>query len=182
VPQAGDANGAEKPRRRRRRGSSGRSASSESNDTGLAATSTDSGNETPSTAVASEALHTPVDSPEADEFKDTPKPETHAVPELLIVDQPSALEQDSEPRAAAPVPAVSPHSPVETVVVAAPASPIDLSRELQAAGLEWVQTDPEKAPTEQPAAVAPILGRKPRRSQAVSTSEELVMVETRNNE
>ena len=66
--------------------------------------------------------------------------------------------------------------------MAAPASPIDLSQELQAAGLEWVQTDPQKGPVEQPAAIAPILGRKPRRSQAVSTPEELVMVETRNNE
>ncbi len=75
---------------------------------------------------------------------------------------------------------VKPIEAAKPIEVTKPA--IDLSQELQAAGLEWVQTDPTKTPIEQPAPSAPILGRKPRRSEAISAPEELVMVETRNHE
>jgi hypothetical protein len=75
---------------------------------------------------------------------------------------------------------VKPIEAAKPIEVSKPA--IDLSQELQAAGLEWVQTDPTKTPIEQPAPSAPILGRKPRRSEAISAPEELVMVETRNHE
>ena len=53
---------------------------------------------------------------------------------------------------------------------------------LDAAGLQWVQTDPNKAPVEAIAEPPPQLGRKPKRSQQTAESEPMVMVETRSSE
>jgi hypothetical protein len=107
-----------------------------------------------------------------------------------VIQEIQALDLEPAPRASEAVELVSPAfetaetvKPIETakpIEVSKPA--IDISQELQAAGLEWVQTDPTKTPIEQPAPSAPILGRKPRRSEAISAPEELVMVETRNHE
>ncbi|MFZ9810507.1 MAG: Rne/Rng family ribonuclease [Burkholderiaceae bacterium] len=152
--QTVDANGTDKPRRRRRRGSSGRSGASESTEPSSAQASIDLTEETGSGLTPSNAASSEDESP-------------------TVALVPAASPQSSTP---------SPDRLEESVVTAPPARPVDLSKELQAAGLEWVQTDPSKAPTEQPAPIAPILGRKPRRSEAVSAPEELVMVETRNHE
>jgi ribonuclease E len=71
-----------------------------------------------------------------------------------------------------------------TPVPAAP--PIQISEEtlkqtLEQAGLQWVQTDPNKAPAEAVAEPPPKLGRSPRRQAETAPQEPLVMVETRQN-
>jgi len=182
--QTVDTNGTDKPRRRRRRGSSGRSAASESTETSSAQASIDITEEAGSGLTPSNAASAEGGLPAAQEQAGQPDLQSITAP---AVPQPASAEIVLPEQAL--VPAASPQSPTpspdrleESVVTAAPAKPVDLSKKLQAAGLEWVQTDPSKAPTEQPAPIAPILGRKPRRSEAVSAPEELVMVETRNHE
>jgi ribonuclease E len=64
------------------------------------------------------------------------------------------------------------------------APPIQISEEtlketLEQAGLQWVQTDPNKAPAEAIAEPPPKLGRAPRRQAETAPQEPLVMVETR---
>ncbi len=105
-----------------------------------------------------------------------------AIQEIKGVEPNRAAVQVAEPFSPAIEAAefVKPIEAAKPIEVTKPA--IDLSQELQAAGLEWVQTDPTKTPIKQPAPSAPILGRKPRRSEAISAPEELVMVETRNHE
>jgi ribonuclease E len=66
------------------------------------------------------------------------------------------------------------------------APPIQISEEtlkqtLEQAGLQWVQTDPNKAPAEAIAEPPPKLGRAPRRQADTAPQEPLVMVETRQN-
>ena len=182
--QTVDTNGTDKPRRRRRRGSSGRSGASESTETSSAQASIDITEEAGSGLTPSNAASAEGGLPAAQKQASQPDLQSITAP---AVPQPASAEIVLPEQAL--VPAASPQSPTpspdrleESVVTAAPAKPVDLSKELQAAGLEWVQTDPSKAPTEQPAPIAPILGRKPRRSEAVSAPEELVMVETRNHE
>jgi ribonuclease E len=87
-----------------------------------------------------------------------------------------------EPVAApAPTPVASAPAPTP-VPVAEPVDPAKLNQVLDAAGLQWVQTDPTKAPVEAVAEPAPQLGRKPKRSQQTAEAEPLVMVETRSSE
>ena len=58
-----------------------------------------------------------------------------------------------------------------------------LAKDLEQAGLEWVQTAPDKVVVEAAAEPPPVLGRKPRRKAADPVAAEpLVMVETRNAE
>jgi hypothetical protein len=47
--------------------------------------------------------------------------------------------------------------------------------------LQWVQTDPNKAPAEAIAEPPPKLGRAPKRNTETAVQEPLVMVETRHN-
>ncbi len=82
-----------------------------------------------------------------------------------------------------PVAEVAPAAPIAPI--AAP-EPIRLSEEvlkqnLDQAGLQWVQTDPNKAPAEAVAEPPPKLGRTPRRNTETAPQEPLVMVETRQN-
>jgi ribonuclease E len=76
----------------------------------------------------------------------------------------------------APTPAPTP------VPVAEPVDPAKLNQVLDAVGLQWVQTDPNKAPVEAIAEPPPKLGRKPKRSQQTAETEPMVMVETRSSE
>jgi len=75
--------------------------------------------------------------------------------------------------------------PLAAAPIAAP-EPIKVSEEalkqtLDQAGLQWVQTDPNKAPAEAVAEPPPKLGRAPRRNTETAPQEPLVMVETRQN-
>ena len=85
----------------------------------------------------------------------------------------------STPAVAAPV--VTPvATPVATPVVPA-VSEETLKKSLDDVGLQWVQTDPNKAVTEAVAEPPPRLGRSPRRNTETAPQEPLVMVETRQN-
>jgi ribonuclease E len=182
--QTVDANGTDKPRRRRRRGSSGRSGASEPTESSSAQASIDLAEE-PSSAPAaadtfgrsddSQAVQEPVTQPDLQPAAEPAVPQA-ASGEIVVTEK--TLVSTTLPQ----TPTSFLDHPVGSLAPAAPPKPVDLSKELQAAGLEWIQTDPSKATAEQPALTAPILGRKPRRSEAVSTPEELVMVETRNHE
>ena len=81
----------------------------------------------------------------------------------------------STPAVAAPV-----VTPVATPVVPA-VSEETLKKSLDDVGLQWVQTDPNKAITEAVAEPPPRLGRSPRRNTETAPQEPLVMVETRQN-
>ncbi|MBU3724255.1 MAG: Rne/Rng family ribonuclease [Burkholderiaceae bacterium] len=94
-----------------------------------------------------------------------------------------------EPQSIAPEVQSTSLPPVsEPIVTAAPvaAAPIQVSEEalkknLDEAGLQWVQTDPSKAVEEASAEPPPKLGRTPRRNTETAPQEPLVMVETRQN-
>ena len=101
------------------------------------------------------------------------------------------FEPASTPPAIAPVAPAAPATPAPADVplaaapIAAP-EPIKVSEEalkqtLDQAGLQWVQTDPNKAPAEAVAEPPPKLGRAPRRNTETAPQEPLVMVETRQN-
>jgi ribonuclease E len=103
---------------------------------------------------------------------------TAPLPEPAIT--PAAPSQITASPVTAPAPA-----PVAAPSVPAPA-PIQVSEEtlrqsLNAAGLQWVQTDPEKSSSEAMPEPPPKLGRAPRRNTETAPQEPLVMVETRQN-
>jgi len=77
------------------------------------------------------------------------------------------------PIAAAPVKAEPP--------VVVKLSEDGLKETLNQVGLQWVQTDPNKAPAEAIAEPPPKLGRVPKRNTETAVQEPLVMVETRHN-
>ncbi|MGA1252265.1 MAG: hypothetical protein ACO3WN_00325, partial [Burkholderiaceae bacterium] len=58
---------------------------------------------------------------------------------------------------------------------------VPLEEDLAKAGLQWVQTDPEKAIAlpQDPAESPPALGRRLKRAAPVSADEPLTMVETK---
>jgi hypothetical protein len=110
-------------------------------------------------------------------------PEVPEAPEAA----PLAIEPKGEPKEEPVVDrAVKPVGETVAVVAAAePAAPVDpqaLSQALDAVGLQWVQTDPNKAPAEASAEPPPKLGRKPRQTNQVLEAEPLVLVETRSSE
>lgn len=179
-----DNHGAEKPRRRRRRGSSGRGGAQDNPETSNIS-------DTMVSTDIKAAEQAPLESPPVIAPSVESQQPVQTAPE--VIKEIETVDAEPAPRAfeAAELlnPAVETPEAAETVKPIEVAKPIevskpgiDLSQELQAAGLEWVQTDPTKTPIEQPAPSAPILGRKPRRSEAISAPEELVMVETRNHE
>jgi ribonuclease E len=99
-------------------------------------------------------------------------------PVVVAAPTPVVVEPVAAP---APTPVASAPAPTP-VPVAEPVDPAKLNQVLDAAGLQWVQTDPTKAPVEAVAEPAPQLGRKPKRSQQTAEAEPLVMVETRSSE
>ncbi|MFZ9103336.1 MAG: ribonuclease E/G, partial [Burkholderiaceae bacterium] len=111
---------------------------------------------------------------------DAPVAPSVVASEPVVVSAPTPVVV--EPVAApAPTPVASAPAPTP-VPVAEPVDPAKLNQVLDAAGLQWVQTDPTKAPVEAVAEPAPQLGRKPKRSQQTAEAEPLVMVETRSSE
>ena len=102
----------------------------------------------------------------------------NATPSVQVSEAPSPSLQVSE--------APSPSLRASEASVAIQPPPIQITEEtlkqtLEAAGLQWVQTDPNKAPTEALAEPPPRLGRAPRRQVDTAPQEPLVMVETRQN-
>ncbi len=111
---------------------------------------------------------------------------TSSDPIVVPAEQQTAVPADqavatTEAAAITPV-AMAPVAATAVAPAAAPVDPAQLNQVLDAAGLQWVQTDPTKAPAEAVAKPPPQLGRKPRRNQASAESEPMVMVETRSSE
>jgi ribonuclease E len=79
----------------------------------------------------------------------------------------------------APAAAITPARVEPPVVVKL--SEEGLKETLNQVGLQWVQTDPNKAPVEAIAEPPPKLGRTPRKNTDTTAQEPLVMVETRHN-
>lgn len=99
---------------------------------------------------------------------------------------PVAIEPAPAPQTAPAVAEAKAAEPAAPVAPIAAAEPIRVSEEtlkqtLDQAGLQWVQTDPTKAPAEAVAEPPPKLGRAPRRNTETAPQEPLVMVETRQN-
>ena len=172
APQTEGADQERSGRRRRRRGRGGREGR---RDDDLA------GNDAPGleqpTAPQSPQEFIPIAT--AVDVTATPAAEmTAPLPEPAIT--PAAPSQITASPVTAPAPA-----PVAAPSVPAPA-PIQVSEEtlrqsLNAAGLQWVQTDPEKSSSEAMPEPPPKLGRAPRRNTETAPQEPLVMVETRQN-
>jgi ribonuclease E len=122
-------------------------------------------------------------------------PLTVAVPIVEPIAAPiviAPIEVAAAPAAVAtPAPAATPATPAAPAVPEAsqaPAAPAPikisedvLKQNLDQVGLQWVQTDPNKAPAEAVAEPPPKLGRAPRRNTETAPQEPLVMVETRQN-
>ena len=172
APQAEGADQERSGRRRRRRGRGGREGR---RDDELA------GNDAPGLEqpTAQQSLQASVPIPTSSDVIASPATEAAApVPEPAI--KPAAPSQITASPVTAPAPA-----PVAAPSVPAPA-PIQVSEEtlrqsLNAAGLQWVQTDPEKSSSEAMPEPPPKLGRAPRRNTETAPQEPLVMVETRQN-
>ncbi|MEN9829607.1 MAG: hypothetical protein RLZZ80_1101 [Pseudomonadota bacterium] len=168
-------------RRRRRRGSRGRGQGEEGQQTSMDLAADDSADAAP--VVSAEPIVVP-----AEAIAVTPTMTSTIAPAVTPTDAPVApvvaapMPVVVEPVAApAPTPVASAPAPTP-VPVAEPVDPAKLNQVLDAAGLQWVQTDPTKAPVEAVAEPAPQLGRKPKRSQQTAEAEPLVMVETRSSE
>ncbi|MFM1849969.1 MAG: hypothetical protein RL446_808 [Pseudomonadota bacterium] len=160
-------------RRRRRRGSRGRGQGEDGQQASMDLATDDS---TETTSVASaEPIVLPAEAPAA-ETAPVVAPAAMAEPIVVAKPAPVVTEAPAAPATPAPIPA-----PV-AVAVTEPVDPAKLNQVLDAAGLQWVQTDPTKAPVEAVAEPAPQLGRKPKRSQQTAEAEPLVMVETRSSE
>ncbi|MFZ9244156.1 MAG: hypothetical protein ACO22S_03540, partial [Burkholderiaceae bacterium] len=160
-------------RRRRRRGSRGRGQGEDGQQASMDLATDDS---TETTSVASaEPIVVPAEAPAAET---APVVAPAAVPEPIVVAKPAPVVTEAPAAPPAPVPTPAPVA----VAVAEPVDPAKLNQVLDAAGLQWVQTDPTKAPAEAVAEPAPQLGRKPKRSQQATEAEPLVMVETRSSE
>ncbi len=138
---------------------------------------TDDSTETTSVASA-EPILVPA---EASTAQTTPMAAPAAMPEPIVVAKPAPVVTEAPAAPAAPAAPMPIPAPVAAAVVE-PVDPAKLNQVLDAAGLQWVQTDPTKAPAEAVAEPAPQLGRKPKRSQQVTEAEPLVMVETRSSE
>lgn len=81
---------------------------------------------------------------------------------------------------AAPAATPAPVAPIAPIAPApAPISEESIKSSLSEAGLQWVQTDPNKAASEAAPEPAPQRGRAPRQTSEKSSEEPLVMVETR---
>ncbi len=101
----------------------------------------------------------------------------------------AGLGDDTAPslREQAPLPSLQSEGEIAIEPPPAPvAPPIQVSEEtlkqtLEEVGLQWVQTDPNKAPAQAIAEPPPKLGRAPRRQTETAPQEPLVMVETRQN-
>ncbi|MFZ9162490.1 MAG: ribonuclease E/G, partial [Burkholderiaceae bacterium] len=157
-------------RRRRRRGSRGRGQGEDGQQASMDLATDDS---TETTSVASaEPIVVPAEAPAAET---APVVAPAAVPEPIVVAKPAPVV--TEAPAAPPAPVPTPAPVAVAVAVAEPVDPAKLNQVLDAAGLQWVQTDPTKAPAEAVAEPAPQLGRKPKRSQQATEAEPLVMVE-----
>lgn len=171
-------------RRRRRRGSRGRGQAEDGQQTSMdLADTSDAQTLVVSPVASSEPIVVPV----------AAQPSSVSPVETVVAAEPAARQAELspvvtpvEPPVPTPVsaPVVVPAPVVATAPtpVATPADPAQLNQVLDAAGLQWVQTDPTKAPAEAVAEPPPQLGRKPRRSQVASESEPMVMVETRSSE
>jgi ribonuclease E len=156
-------------RRRRRRGSRGRGQGEESQQTSMDLAADESTAE-PSSAESGASVD-PIAVP------------AEAVPVAVAPAVPVAPVAAPEPIVVAEVTATPAPTPAPTPVpVAEPVDPAKLNQVLDAVGLQWVQTDPNKAPVEAIAEPPPKLGRKPKRSQQTAETEPMVMVETRSSE
>ena len=168
-------------RRRRRRGSRGRGQGEEGQQTSMDLAADESITE-PASVASVEPVAVPAQAMAA------------AVPPVApaAAVMPVAAPEVAGAPAAAPAPIATPEpivvaevapTPAPTPLpVAEPVDPAKLNQVLDAAGLQWVQTDPNKAPVEAIAEPPPKLGRKPRRNQQAAESEPMVMVETRSSE
>ncbi|MEK9811773.1 MAG: Rne/Rng family ribonuclease [Bordetella sp.] len=193
APQAVNTTAGDKPRRRRRRGPSERSSHSESDEliaTNDQAAQTEFESSTPAieasepvTPAVTQDLVPAAAMPDAlPSIKTASAPPAPVMletnPAKIVVPEQTPVQSSSSSHQTVPS---SP--PAESVATAESFNHVDLSNKLQAAGLEWVQTDPSKTPTDHSAPITPpIFGRKPRRSETLSAPEELFMVETRNHE
>ena len=120
-----------------------------------------------------------------------PSGESMTAPMSTPLNEP-ANEPANEPSAAPSRPASAADVLAATQPIRAEAPPVtpaspklseeDLKASLNQAGLQWVQTDPNKAVEEAIAEPPPKLGRAPRKNNAdLAPQEPLVMVETRHN-
>ena len=135
----------------------------------------------------------PVERQTSPEPQFTPEPlaSQSAVPAPIDVSVAPIAERPPAPVISAPVisaPVIS--APVISapvvpspapLVVTPPVSAEALKATLDQVGLQWVQTDPTKAPTQAVAEPPAKLGRTPRRNTETAPQEPLVMVETRQN-
>jgi ribonuclease E len=90
---------------------------------------------------------------------------------VTVASEDTAMTAEAASEPIAPAIAVQPEPP----------SAAPLEEDLAKAGLQWVQTDPDKAIalSQDPVESAPALGRRPKRASPVSADEPLTMVETK---
>jgi ribonuclease E len=116
------------------------------------------------------------------QFSPEPLASQSAVPAPIAVSVPASIAE-RPPVQSMPAPVIS--APVvpspAPIVVTPPVSAEALKATLDQVGLQWVQTDPTKAPTQAIAEPPAKLGRTPRRNTETAPQEPLVMVETRQN-
>ena len=147
--------------------------------------------ENPTQEFASESSQEvpPVERQASPEPQFTPEPlaSQSAVPAPIAVGVPAPIAE-RPPAQSTPAPVIS--APVISapvvpspapLVVTPPVSAEALKATLDQVGLQWVQTDPTKAPTQAIAEPPAKLGRTPRRNTETAPQEPLVMVETRQN-
>jgi hypothetical protein len=130
------------------------------------------------------------------QFSPEPLASQSAVPAPIAVSVPASIAERPPvqsmpaPVISAPAPVISAPAPVVSapvvpspapIVVTPPVSAEALKATLDQVGLQWVQTDPTKAPTQAIAEPPAKLGRTPRRNTETAPQEPLVMVETRQN-
>jgi ribonuclease E len=173
--------GTDRPRRRRRRG--GRSEANGSLDANHAS---ESMGDVAAPMIDLEAASAPI----------VPATVIPPAPERVLPAQPIESLKPAEPtEPTAPtepvsppvaMPAVAVHAASEPIAPAitvqpAPSPALPLEEDLAKAGLQWVQTDPDKAIalSQDPIESAPTLGRRPKRAAPVSADEPLTMVETK---
>jgi fused signal recognition particle receptor len=123
------------------------------------------------------------------QFSPEPLASQSAVPAPIAVSVPASIAE-RPPVQPMPAPVISAPAPVVSapvvpspapIVVTPPVSAEALKATLDQVGLQWVQTDPTKAPTQAIAEPPAKLGRTPRRNTETAPQEPLVMVETRQN-
>jgi ribonuclease E len=167
-------------RRRRRRGSRGRGQGEDGQQTSMDLAGDESVAEEPSSVGSVVPVATPTEPAPVSVAPATPVAPVAPVAAPEAVTAPVAAPVATP--VAAPEPIVIAEVAPTPAPVVEPVDPAKLNQVLDAAGLQWVQTDPNKAPVEAIAEPPPQLGRKPKRSQQTGESEPMVMVETRSSE